>query len=177
MQEKQNEKERRYNFCWETDFINLIVNSVRAGDLISERQFYASHGMRFPVSFWVYTCSVSGYINSNYNSQRSLKSRLHNRHSAFVVSVHIWELMWLWEEHCSMMGMDVEKNHGRISVCDSVLTHYLLLSRNTGVQKIYKGDFFYFIYLFYVYVTNLFLFIVITLFFLMSYNNRALYHI
>lgn len=76
-----------------------------------------------------------------------------------------------------MMGMDVEKNRGRISVCDSVLTHYLLLSRNTGVQKIYIGDFFYFIYLFYVYVTNLFLFIVITLFFLMSYNNRALYRI
>lgn len=153
MQEKQNEKERRYNFCWETNFMNLIVNSVRAGDLISERQFYASHGMPFPVSFWVYTCSVSGYINSNYNSQRSLKSRLHNRHSVFVVSVHIWGLMWFREEHCSMMGMDVEKNRGRISVCDSVLTHYLLLSQNTGVQKIYKGDFFLF-YLFIVCVCD-----------------------
>lgn len=52
-----------------------------------------------------------------------------------------------------MMGMDVEKNRGRISVCDSVLTNYLLLSQNTGVQKIYKGDFFLF-YLFFVCVCD-----------------------
>lgn len=45
MQEKQNEKEGKYNFCWETNFMNLSVNSVRAGGLISERQFYASHRM------------------------------------------------------------------------------------------------------------------------------------
>lgn len=74
MQEKQNKKERRYNFCLKTIFMNLTVNSVSAVDLIScitqdviSCQFLAIH------------LFVSGYINCDYNSSRSLKRRLQRR--------------------------------------------------------------------------------------------------